>query len=138
MARIKGKGCSFELSVSGTYTAIAQIKSLSLSGATVESKQIDTLDTATWVAHDVTGRSLPPTFSAEVYYDPALASHQAVTNVMDTPAVTNCKIKYSDTGPSTQTFALAGLGFDVSIVADDFVSGTINAQVSGDPDFKAS
>lgn len=133
MAKLKAHGCSAELEISSVFTAIAGIMNITIAGAANKTKVIECLDGGAYEEVLVTGQTSAPTLTATIYYDPGLAAHQAITDCLDAPAQQNMKVKYSDSGPSTQSFATAGLGFDVDIQAGDFVQGTLTAPINGDP-----
>ena len=64
--------------------------------------------------YEATGYSEGGTFGFSVFYDPALAGHQAITDLITTPAECNWDITFADTGATNCTFASAGVGWDVT------------------------
>jgi hypothetical protein len=115
---------------------IAQLRSFSLSGAGSETFSTQTLDGSVYKTFAQTGYSNPGTVTAELFYDPALAGHQAITDNMDAPADNAMKIIYADTGASEQSFTVAGVEFGVTIEMDNGLVGSVTYQIDGAPGWK--
>jgi hypothetical protein len=71
--------------------------------------------------------------SAEIFYDPALAGHQAVTDLIATPATNAMKIIYADTAATNQAFTSAGVEFGATVAMDDGLKASLTYTVTGDP-----
>ena len=134
MAKIKSKGVALLQSISGTYTAITQIKSIDVSGEKSETYDSRTLDqSAAYVPMDINGYVMPCTIKADVWYDPALSAHTAFTGLVATPVATNFKITYTDSGPTSAIYSGTGFGVDKKISPAEGVSATFEIQTSGAP-----
>ena len=70
---------------------------------------------------------------SEIFYDPALAGHQSVTDLIATPADNAMQIVYADTGATTQSFGGAGVGFGVTVDMGDGLKGKVKVKIDGDP-----
>lgn len=134
MSKIKGKGTAIQHTVAMSLTAIAQVNSIEHSGSGSETYKSTSLDTGVHHTYDQTGYSEPGQVTCELFYDPALAGHQAITDLIATPADNAMKIIYSDS--SEQAFTAAGVQFGATVVMDDGVKGSVTYQVDGDPGWK--
>ena len=74
-----------------------------------------------------------PTVAAELFFDPALAGHQAITDNITTPATNAMKIIYADTAATNQAFTAAGVEFGVTVAMEDGLKASVTYTVSGDP-----
>ena len=92
-----------------------------------------TLDGGVYESKDLTGYASGGTVKCGLFYDPALAGHQALIASMSVPATGVWKIKYSDAGPSSLTFDSAGVGFDTKVVMKDGLKGTLTLNRTGQP-----
>lgn len=117
--------------ISMSLTDIAQALSIEHSGSGSETFKSTSLDTGPFHTYDQTGYSEPGQVTLELFYDPALAGHQFITDLITTPADNASKIIYSDT--TQQSFTQSGVQFGVSVVMDDGIKGTATYQVDGDP-----
>lgn len=131
MAKIKGKGTSLKQEISSVYTTIAQLIDLKKGGSKSGTYDSTTLDGGAAKTKGITGYAEPGTCSGSLFYDPALSGHQSFTDLIETPVETNFRITYADTGATTQTFAVAGFGFDVDVVQDDGVKGSFELEITG-------
>lgn len=134
MAKQKCKGTILQQEIATVFTAVAQVISLSISGNESETVEADTLDNGNaGIPHEPTGRSEGGSVEGELFYDPALAGHQSVTDLITDPKKCNWKVIYADTGATEVAFTSAGVGFDVSIDSGDLLKGSFNAKVDGLP-----
>lgn len=132
MAIVKSKGTVLQQELAMTYTAVAQVISMEQSGAESETFESTTLDTSgAGKTYAQTGYSEPGTVSAELFYDPALAGHQAITDLLTTPADQNWKITFADSGTTEYPFTGAGVGFDFSVDMADGLKGSLSIQLDG-------
>lgn len=131
MAKIVGKGGKIQQTIATTLTDVAQVLSLEFAGSESLTYDSTTLDGGVFKTYDPTGYSEPGTVSGEMFYDPALVGHQALTDLISSPADESWKLIYSDL--SEQAFTGASFGMDVSIVMDDGVKGSFSIQIDGDP-----
>lgn len=133
MAKVVGKGTVVQHTISMALTAIAQGLSVEHSGSESLTYDSTTLDGGVYKTYDQTGYSEPGTVSMELFYDPALAGHQAITDLITTPADNAMKIIYADTGTTEQAFTAAGVAFGVTVAMDDGLKGSVTYQVDGSP-----
>jgi len=133
MAIVKCKGTKLQHTVSASLVDIAQMLSLEHSGAGSETFDSTTLDGGIYKTFAQTGYSNPGTVSAEIFYDPALAGHQAITDLVATPADNAMKIIYADTAATNQSFTAAGVEFGVTVAMEDGLKASVTYTVDGDP-----
>lgn len=132
MAKVVSKGTVLQQELSMVFTAVAQITSIEHSGAESETYDATTLDTSgSGKEYEPTGYTEPGSVSCELFYDPALAGHQAITDLLTTPAAQNWKIIYADTGTTEYPFTGAGVGFDVSAQMNDGLKGSMSIKLDG-------
>ena len=133
MAIVKCKGTKLQQTVSAALVDIAQLLSIEHSGSGSDTFESTTLDGSAYKTFAPTGYSNPGEVSAELFYDPALAGHQAITDLIATPATNAMKIIYADTAATNQSFTSAGVQFGVTVAMDDGLKGSITYTVTGDP-----
>lgn len=141
MAKVKSKGTALFMSISSVYTAIPQIKSISISGEKSEVFENVTLDGIAFKTKSPTGYVDPCSISAEVFYDPQNAVHAAFIALIAAPKVTNFKVTYADSGtdplfsggPTSAIYSGVGFGFDKSASPADGLSGSMTIETSGAP-----
>jgi len=120
MAKVKCKGTVLQQELSMVFTAVAQVASLEVTGAESETTDVTTLDTSgAGKEYMPTGYSEGGSVSGELLFDPALAGHQAITDLITTPAEQNWKIIFADTGTTEMAFTGAGVGFDITVAQND-------------------
>jgi hypothetical protein len=133
MAKVKCKGTVWKTTQSMSLTAIAQVISMEMSGSEAETFDSTTLDGGVFKTYDHTGYAEGGEFSAELFYDPALAGHQSITDLIATPADNAMQIAYADTAVTTQSFGGAGVGFGATVDMGDGLKGKVKVKVDGDP-----
>lgn len=133
MAKLKGKGTVLQQTISSTLTDVAQITDIDISGEASLDYESVTLDGGVYETKELTGYSSPGTVKAGLFFDPALAGHQAIVALITTPDTCVWKVKYSDAGPSSLTYTSAGVGLDQKIVAKDGVRATLTMNRTGAP-----
>ena len=133
MAIVKCKGTKLQHTVSASLVDIAQLLSIEHSGSGSETFESTTLDGGVYKTFAPTGYSNPGTVSAEIFYDPALSGHQAITDLIATPATNAMKAIYADTAATNQTFTSAGVEFGVTVAMEDGLKATMTYTVTGDP-----
>jgi hypothetical protein len=133
MSIVKCKGTKLQHTVSASLVDIAQILSIEHSGSGSNTFDSTTLDGGVYKTFAPTGYSNPGQVSAEIFYDPALAGHQAVTDLIATPATNAMKIIYADTAATNQSFTSAGVEFGATVAMDDGLKASITYTVTGDP-----
>jgi hypothetical protein len=133
MAIVKSKGSKLQHTVSASLVDIAQMLSMEHSGSGSETFESTTLDGGVFKTFAPTGYSNPGQVSAEIFYDPALAGHQAITDLIATPATNAMKIIYADTAATNQSFTSAGVEFGATVAMDDGLKASMTYTVTGDP-----
>jgi len=134
MAKLKGKGTSFLLSITATYTAVPNLLSVSLSGEKAETYDASTLDQSPAAkVKEHTGYSETASISAEAFYDPSNAVFTAWEALITTPAANNVKVTYTDTSPTSKIYSGVGFGIDKNVVPNDGVKATLTCETSGAP-----
>lgn len=132
MAKVACKGTVLQQELSMVFTAVAQIVSLGQSGAESETFDCTTLDTSgAGKEYGQTGYTEPGSVDFELFYDPALAGHQAMTDLLTTPAEQNWKIIFADTGVTEYPFTGAGIGFDVAVDMNDGLKASGSIKLNG-------
>ena len=133
MAILKGKGTSYLLSITGTYTAVPNLLNVSISGEKAETFDTTTLDGSAVKTKSSTGYSEPASISAEAFYDPSNAVFAAWEALIATPAANNVKVTYTDSGPTSKIYSSVGHGIDKNVVPNDGVKATLTCETSGAP-----
>lgn len=135
MAKIKGKGTIIKHTISAALTAIAQVTEMEISGSGSTTWESTALDTGVFKTFEQTGYSNPGTFSLGLFFDPALAGHQFITDTITTPQDNAMQITYADQANTTQDFTSAGVEFGVVVAMDDGLRGSATYTIDGDPDW---
>ncbi len=140
MAKLRGKGTILNSDISGAAVAVAQIISLNIPDMESETYESDTLDNPdAGIPYDVTGRTEGGSMSAEMFFDPGLAGHQALLQVLSAPvdyADTAWNLIFASASPSvTWPFVGAGLGIGGPIVLNDGIKATMTVKLDKIPTF---
>lgn len=136
MSIIKSKGTALKQELASVYTAVAQVISLELPEAESETFEADTLDNANaGIPYKQTGRSEGGSCSGELFYDPALAGHKALTELIKTPQAENWKIVFADAGASEWAFAGAGFSLGGAVALNDGLKGSFKIKLDGIPTY---
>lgn len=134
MAKIVSKGTALKADVASVLTPITQLTSIGLDGVEVETFEATTLDqTTAFKPFLPTGYTDGGSVSFEGYYDPALAAHQAIADMVATPEDQSWQIVYSD--GSIQPFNGGGVGLGVTADPTDGLRWTGSIKVNGNPGF---
>lgn len=132
MAKIKCKGTVIKQTISASLTAVAQITEFSHDGAESETYDATTLDTSgAGKEYSQTGYSEGGNFAFGIFYDPALAGHQAITDLVTTPASCVWDITTTDAGPATMAFTSAGVGFGFTGAMNDGLKADVSLKLTG-------
>ncbi|MFZ9092497.1 MAG: hypothetical protein ACO3FE_20660, partial [Planctomycetaceae bacterium] len=100
MAKCKVKGTIIKQTIATVLTAVAQITEFSHDGAESETFDATTIDTSgAGKEYSQTGYTEGGNFNFSIFYDPALSGHQAITDLLTTPAECVWNITFTDTGP---------------------------------------
>ena len=122
MAVIRSKGTLFQMSIATVMTTVAQMISLELPEAENETFEADYLEnTEAGIPYKGTGRTEGGELGYEMFYDPALASHQAITDLLKTPAVagTDCQVVFADAAETEWPFVAAGVSLGATVALKD-------------------
>lgn len=96
MVKIASKGTKLQLSIASTFTDIVQMVELTGPGPEVKTFNSTALDSGTGEENEVTGFVSGGNVSFAVLFDPVAATHQALTDLITTPAVASWKEIWSD------------------------------------------
>lgn len=136
MAISKCKGSFLKLSIASTLTAIPHLIGFQHQGAASKSFRSTALDTVgAYEQKEMTGYSDAGNISAELFYDPAGAPHQAITDLIKTPAKSVWQMGFADVGNTVQDLSVAGVKFGTTVAMDDGLKASIELELEGDPDF---
>lgn len=133
MAKVVCKGSVFKMTISASLTAVAQLTQFELTGSEAETVESRTLDGSVYIPFDHTGYAMGGDFSAEGYWDPALAGHKFITSIQATPASNACQITYANGSSTTQSFSGTGWKFGMTVAMSDLLKMQFGCKVSGDP-----
>jgi len=132
MAKVKVKGTVIKQTISASLTAVAQIIDFNHDGAESETYDATTIDTSgAGKEYSQTGYSEGGSFGFSIFYDPALAGHQAITDLVTTPASCVWDITFTDAGPATSAFTGAGVGFGFTGAMNDGLKADVSIKVTG-------
>ena len=131
MAKVKSKGTVFSQEVSMVYNAVAQLTDISTSGSEVETFDCTTLDGGVGKELGQTGYSEGGEVSISGFFDPVLAAHQAITDLITTPAENNFKITFADAATTDWIFAGAGISIETTVAMADGVKFSSSIPVTG-------
>ncbi|MEO1063747.1 MAG: hypothetical protein AAFZ07_20205 [Actinomycetota bacterium] len=130
MAKIKCKGTVLQQEIASVFTAVAQIISLDGPEAETETFESDTLDNAdAGIPYDPTGRTEGGEVTGEMFFDPALAGHQALTDLLLAPAKTAFKLIFADAATTEWPFDAAGLSLGVAVDLSDGLKASFGLKV---------
>jgi hypothetical protein len=130
MAKVKVKGTVIKQEIATVLTAVAQITEFSHSGAESETFDATTIDTSgAGKEYSQTGYSEGGSVDFSIFYDPALAGHQALTDLVTTPAECNFDITFADAGATNCTFTAAGVGFGFTGAMNDGLKADLSLKL---------
>jgi hypothetical protein len=131
MAKVITKGTVINQTITTTLTPVAQIIEFSQSGAESETYDATTLDTTgAGKEYAPTGYSEGGTFDFSLFYDPNLAGHQAITDLITTPATCAWSIVFVDAGTTTSTFDSAGVGMDITGAMNNGLTADVSLKLN--------
>lgn len=136
----KGTVLAQDLGAGTTYVAVAQVIDIDLPDMEMETYESDTLDnTSAGIPYTPTGRTEGGSFAANVFYDPADASHIEWLGYMaetglPTALSVNCRITFADTGTTAWSFTCAGIGAGGAVALADGLKLSISGKLDGLPD----
>lgn len=133
------KGTVLQMDVAGSLAAVAEVISIDVSGAKSETYDGTTLSqSASGMKRLANGFSTPPDISAELFWLPANAGHQAITDEITTPTIIEAnqldgKIIYADTGATEMPYKIAGIEVGQTIAKDEGVKANVTFTLNGQP-----
>lgn len=131
--KVPSKGTALLMEIAAVYTAIPQLKSVSIAGEASETYDSTTLDGGVHKTHDPTGYTETPSITAEVFRDPDDTVQVAFKALLAAPVATNFRVTYADATPLSETYSGVGFGFDTSAAPADGLSATLTIKTSGTP-----
>lgn len=135
MSKIKSKGMSLSHTVGTSLAALAQVIGFEESGAESQTYDSTTLDGGVFKTYDPTGYSEPGEVNGTLFYDPALAGHQNITDLIASPATNAMKVTFTDAATTTKAFTAAGVSFGYAAEMNNGVVGTFKHKLTGDPGY---
>lgn len=141
MAKLKCKGTVLSQGSGTTYTPVAQIKSFGVDGMETETYDSRTLDGTAGVEYDPTGFVEGGSTTFELLYDPALAGHQEINDLVTSACVlttgaankVNWKIIFANTSSTELTMVSAGVGLSITGQPSDGLAASVTLKHSGCP-----
>jgi hypothetical protein len=133
MAKVKSKGIILAHTVGTSSAALAQIIDFEESGAEAETYDSTTLDGGVFKTYDPTGYSEPGEVSGTLFYDPGLAGHQNITDVIASPATNACLVTFPNAATTTKAFTAVGHAFGYAAQMNNGLVGTFKFKITGDP-----
>ena len=132
MAKLIVKGTVLKQTITTTLTAVAQVLEFGHSGAESETYDSTTVDTSgAGKTYAPTGYSEGGSFDFGLFWDPALAGHQAVTDLVTTPATCAWSLTFTDAATTVSTFDSAGVGFGFTGAMNDGLKSDVSLKLTG-------
>jgi len=132
MAKIRCKGTIIKQTISASLTAVAQITDFNHDGAESETFDATTLDTSgAGKEYSQTGYSEGGNFGFTIFYDDTLAGHQAITDLVTTPASCVWNITTTAATAAAMAFTSAGVGFGFTGAMNDGLKADVSLKITG-------
>lgn len=132
MGYLKSKGVILQQKISGSFTAVAQVESISFSGAQSETMELRPLDaTDAGVIHISNGWIDGGSITFGLLYDSSLAGHKAITTALSSMASTDWKVLHTDGGSTATSFTSGGIGFNEEIQAISAIRANVTLKATG-------
>lgn len=139
MTKIKSKGTVLQQTLATVLTDIAQVIDLSGPDMEAQTAECDTLDNSNaGIPYMSTGRTEGGSLSGNLFYDPALAGHTHLLDLLKTPQSEAWKIKFADAATSAWTFTGAGFSFAPTVALADGLKASFSIKLDGLPTFPGS
>jgi len=130
MAKVVCKGSVLKQTITTTLTAVAQVLEMSHSGAETETYDATTLDTTgAGKEYSQTGYAEGGSLDFSLFYDPALAGHQALTDEVTTPVEQAWSLTFADASTTVCTFTAAGIGFGFTVAMADGLKADVTLKL---------
>lgn len=131
---VRSKGTVLSLSVADVLTPISQVLSLELPEGENETFEADFLDNEeAGIPYRATGRTEGGELGYEIFLDPALAAHQAITDLLLNPPSepVAASVAFADEDETEWDFEVAGVSLGVSVALKDGLKGKGKFKLSG-------
>jgi len=135
MVKVASKGTVLNQEISMVQVARAQLDSITYTGSESEVYDCTTLDGSVGRAFSQTGYSAVGEVSISGFYDPVLASHTEIRDLITTPAEQNWQVTFADTGTTTMSFAGAGITWENTVAMSDGLKFSATITVTGLPTY---
>jgi hypothetical protein len=135
MAKVASKGSILLQELSGVYTAVAQLTDIGYSGGESETYDQTCLDSGVGKIYGQTGYSEGGEVTLSGFYDPALSGHQAITDLITTPADQNWRVTLADAATTDFDFSGAGVSFEYTVAMADGLKFSSTIKVDGLPTY---
>lgn len=129
--KITSKGGQLQLSISAIYTAIAATDSIDGPDPDVEIVDVTDLNSGTGKVKGVTGYTDSGTAGGSVFFDPADATHKAITAYLTTPASSLWKLVFPDGGSTTWSWTAYVTKFKPSLKVGEFLKADFSMAITG-------
>lgn len=135
MAQVPTKGTLLKMCIAGgTLATVAQMISIDVSEAKTETYDGTTLDqSGVGKVKKPTGYTDGGSISGELFFDPALAGHQSITDILLAPAIPlgeehliDGSITFANATPTTWTFVSSGVGIGVAVAMNDGLKASVS------------
>lgn len=133
MAKVKCKGTALQLDIASVFTAVSQLISVTPPSKGTLEYDSTTLDTTTYKESELTGYAEAGDLAAEYFYDPELAVQAAIEAAIDTPAETNWKVIFVNSGASEIAFTCTRLEQSIAVAMNDGLKASLVGKVDGKP-----
>jgi hypothetical protein len=141
MAKLKCKGMVFSQGSGTTYTPVAQIISMGVSGIETETYESRTLDGTAGIEYDPTGYVEGGSTEFELFHDWALTGHQAIHDLVTAACLNtdgsankvNWKMYAANTSSTELTMVSAGVGIGITAAMNDGLKASVTLKHSGCP-----
>ena len=141
MAKLKCKGMVLSQGSGTTFTPVAQIISMGVSGIETETYESRTLDGTAGIEYDPTGYVEGVSTEFELFHDWALAGHQDIHDLVTSACLTtagaankvNWKMLAANTSSTEMTFVSAGVGIGITAAMNDGLKASVTLKHSGCP-----
>jgi hypothetical protein len=130
-AKYSSKGASLMLQVASVYTAIAQLTEIKPPSAKVQVENVPDLSSPAGIPKQPTGWVDGGQAGGSCYFDPADATHKAITAFLAAPAVSLWKCTYPDIAPTSWTWSGIVTEFTPTIRYGEFMKADFMMEVSG-------
>ena len=130
-AKYSSKGAVIQLSIAAVFTTIAQTTDIKCPSPKVQVENVPDLSSGVGIPKQVTGYTDAGQFGGSVYFDPADATHKAITAYLASPASSSWKIIYSDVAPTTWSFSGIVTDFTPTVSVGQFMKADFGGEITG-------